>query len=63
MPRNLHLDPTPLATFSIADDDKVLAPILKINDFFEQRKITKRADSFNKLSETSDKINDWEEML
>ena len=61
--RNLRLDPPPLTTFSIADEDNVLAPIRNKNDFFEQRKITHRAYAFNKWRDTFDQINDWEEML
>ena len=63
----LRLDPTPLAAFSIADEDKVPAPIRNIRDLyevlFEQKKITQRADAFNKWRDTFDKINDWEEMM
>ena len=47
--RNLRLDPTPLTAFSIADDDKVLAPNRIIYDFFEQSKITQRAYAFNSV--------------
>ena len=47
MARNLRLDPTPLTVFSIADEDKVLAPIRNMNDFFEQRKITQHMPLLN----------------
>ena len=63
MARYLRLEPTPFTVFSIADKDEVIAPILNMNDFFEQRKIIQRKYSFNKWRDTFDKINDWEEML
>ena len=48
-----RLYPTPLAAFSITDEDKVPAPIRNISDLyqvlFKQKKITQRAAAFNKL--------------
>ena len=61
MARNLR--PTPLAASSMADEDKVFAPISNIINFFEQRKITQRADANYKWRETFDKIINQEEML
>ena len=63
MARNISLNSTPITAFSVAEEDKLLAPLRNNNKFFKQRKITQRADALNKCRDTFDKINAWEEML
>ena len=64
LPWNLRLDPTPLDSYSMADQDKELYSYLSNHPWNIQLKlITLRENALNTWMDTFDKINDWNEFI
>ena len=64
LPWNLRIDPTPLDSYCMADDDKVLYSLYLYPPWSILTKlITQRENAFNKWRDTFDKINDWNEFI